>query len=115
MRNVFAEFAPNSSRNTDDIILTVKWSRSAGDVTGPLKALGQVYVLECCRTAAVLLQRCCRTAAELLQIVKAHCLEMLHAKFEVCRSHRLGARGDSPKLAPPPPPPPVTPSLRKLA
>ena len=39
--------------------------------------------------------------AEPLQIMNAHRLEMLHAKFEVSRSHRLGARGDYPKLAPP--------------
>ena len=65
-----------------------------------LKSVGQVlHVLACCRTSAGLLQRCCRTAADLLQIMKAHCLEMLHAKSEVSRSHRLGARGDYPKLA----------------
>ena len=62
-----------------------------------------LHVLECCRTSAGLLQRCCRTAADLLQIMKAHCPEMLHTKFEVSRSHRLGARGDYPKSAPPPP------------
>ena len=52
--------------------------------------------------------------------MKAHYLEILHAKFEVSRSHRLGTLGDYPKLVPPPsplpaPPPPVTPSLIKLA
>ena len=26
--------------------------------------------------------------------MKAHCVEMLHAKFEVSRSHRLGTRGN---------------------
>ena len=71
-------------------------------------------------TYSRVLQACWRTAAGLLQIMKAHYLVMLHAEFEVSRSHRLGARRDYIKLTPPPAPPPapappVTPSLRKLA
>merc|ERR1711874_924343 len=58
-----------------------------------LKSLGQVlHVLECCRTAAGLLQICCRTAADLMQIMKAHYLKMLHAKFEVSRSNSMAVR-----------------------
>ena len=51
-----------------------------------------VNVLECCRTAAGLLQKCCRAAADLLQIMKAHYLEMLHAKFEVSKSNSMVVR-----------------------
>ena len=51
----------------------------------------------------------------LLQIMKAHYLEMLHAKFEVSKSNSMVVRElkvTLQKLAPPPPPPPpVTPSL----
>ena len=46
-----------------------------------------LHVLECCRTAAGLLQIWCRTDAYLLQIMKEHNLKMLHAKFEVSRSN----------------------------
>merc|ERR1719427_1756825 len=70
-----------------------------------LKSLGHVVnVLECCRTAAGLLQKCCRAAADLLQIMKAHYLEMLHAKFEVSKSNSMVVRElkvTLQKLAPP--------------
>ena len=33
--------------------------------------------------------------------MKAHCLEMLHAKFEVSRSHHLGIGVDYPKMGTP--------------